>query len=112
MEVIKSDSYFNPKHKRDVASREDGYFGIRNNEDMGHISNRLGAGRLKVEDEIDFHAGIFVHKRLNDAVKKGDVLYTLYSSKEIEDSVEQAILANTQIFQSPQKLEPLIVNYE
>lgn len=112
MKMMEDDSYFKPQYEREVVSREDGYFSVKNNEDMGHISNRLGAGRLKVEDDVDFHAGIFVHRKWNDQVKKGDVLYTLYSSKPIEDSVEASILGNTQILPSPGKVDPLVVKYD
>nr|WP_318033392.1 hypothetical protein [Mycoplasmopsis cynos] len=45
---------------------------------------KLGAGRQKKEDVLDFEAGITLNKKTNDYVKTGDILFTLYSSKPID----------------------------
>ena len=45
----------------------------------------LGAGRLTKEDKLDYSAGIIVNKNINDYVKKGDVIMTLYTKKKITD---------------------------
>ena len=47
----------------------------------------LGAGRNTMEDAIDYGAGIWLNKKSGDAVKKGDVIATLYASdaKRLED---------------------------
>ena len=39
------------------------------------------------EEEIDFDAGITLNKKTNDSVEKGDVIFTLYSSKEIDGEI-------------------------
>ena len=53
-----------------------------NAEEIGETSVVLGAGRETKESAIDFSAGLILHKKYGDAVKKGDSLVTLYTSKE------------------------------
>ena len=72
---------------------------------VGVASWRLGAGRARKEDPIQFGAGVILHAQLGDRVKAGDPLYTLYTdeparfqraSETIEDaySIEaQAVVA-------------------
>ena len=48
--------------------------------EIGLISNKLGAGREKVEDTIDYCAGIILNKKVGASVMAGDVLATLFSN--------------------------------
>jgi len=48
---------------------------------VGLASWRLGAGRARKEDPIQFGAGVTLHAQLGDRVKKGDPLYTLYTDE-------------------------------
>ena len=48
--------------------------------EIGLISNKLGAGREKVEDTIDYCAGIILNKKVGASVVAGDVLATLFSN--------------------------------
>jgi len=50
---------------------------------FGLVAMELGAGRKKKEDSIDFEAGIQLSKKTGERVKKGDILFSLYSTKEI-----------------------------
>ncbi|MGV2393002.1 UNVERIFIED_CONTAM: hypothetical protein O8I53_08570 [Campylobacter lari] len=54
---------------------------------FGIVAMKLGAGRATKEDSIDFEAGITLKHKTNDAVKKGDLLFTLYSSNEIDKNL-------------------------
>jgi pyrimidine-nucleoside phosphorylase len=56
---------------------------------VGIASVALGAGRLKWEDPIDPKAGILLHKKCGDAVKKGETLMTLFTDNE--DKTEEAM---------------------
>lgn len=49
--------------------------------DIGKASVRLGAGRKRKTDNIDFGAGIMVHKKIGDFVKRGDCLCSLYTGE-------------------------------
>ena len=48
---------------------------------VGLASWRLGAGRARKEDPIQFGAGVTLHAQLGDNVKVGDPLYTLYTDE-------------------------------
>ncbi len=49
---------------------------------IGLASVYAGAGRLRMEDEVDYGAGIYLMKHLGDEVKKGDTLALLYTRKD------------------------------
>ncbi|MCR5438713.1 pyrimidine-nucleoside phosphorylase [Selenomonas sp. WCT3] len=68
--------------KLDVLADRDGFITKMNAEEIGETSVVLGAGRETKESDIDFSAGLVLHKKFGDAVKKGDSLVTLYTSKE------------------------------
>lgn len=68
--------------KAEVLAERDGFITKMNAEEIGETSVVLGAGRETKESEIDFSAGLILHKKFGDAVKKGESLVTLYTSKE------------------------------
>ncbi len=49
---------------------------------IGQTAMLLGAGRQKKEDDIDYTAGIIVHKKVGDAVEQGEPLATLYATRK------------------------------
>lgn len=66
-----------------IKSNKEGYLTKMDALELGKLSMHLGAGREKIEDKIDYGAGIILHKKINDYVKKGDILMTLYTSKDL-----------------------------
>lgn len=68
-----------PRTRVDVLAEKDGYVSAYNTESIGIAVLAMGAGRLKATDEVDHTAGIEVHRRLGDEVRRGDRLFTLYS---------------------------------
>ncbi len=55
----------------------------------GLAAAALGAGRTKIEDEIDYSAGIVLHKKEGDAVFAGETLLQMHtSSKALADAAE------------------------
>jgi thymidine phosphorylase len=48
---------------------------------VGLASWRLGAGRARKEDPIQFGAGVTLHAQLGDTVRAGDPLYTLHTDE-------------------------------
>lgn len=69
------------KLKREITARESGYISHMDAAEIGSACVELGAGRHRKEDEIDHGAGIVLRKKTGDAVKKGEVIASLYSSK-------------------------------
>lgn len=72
----KADFYY------DVVAPATGYITHMNTEQCGIASVVLGAGRETKESEIDFTAGIQIHKKTGDYVTVGDTIATLYSSSD------------------------------
>lgn len=70
------------KYSLEVISEKDGYITKMDAEAIGIIACKLGAGREKKEDFIDFTAGIILHKKTGDRVNKGESLATLYTNNE------------------------------
>lgn len=81
--ALKDPKFWNPKYSLEIKSDEDGYMEIFDSLIVGITAMKLGAGRARKEDSIDNEAGITINKKTNESVKRGDVLFTLYSSNPI-----------------------------
>ena len=95
--------------KGEIKAEKDGFITKMNAEAIGEMSVVLGAGRETKESDIDFSAGLILHKKYGDEVKKGDVLVTLYTSKEAalkgaEDMYREAVVIDSS---APEK-KPLV----
>ncbi len=66
----------------EVLAKEDGVIQAMDTEKCGIASVMLGAGRETKDSPVDLSAGILLHKKTGDVVKKGDVLATMYAAKE------------------------------
>ena len=66
----------------DVVSQSDGYITGTNCEHFGTALAMLGGGREKKEDAIDPGVSLEFHKRIGDAVKKGETLATIHYNAE------------------------------
>ena len=66
----------------EVLAPWDGYITGMDAESIGEVSVMLGAGRETLGDAVDPSAGILLRKKYGAQVKKGDVLATLFTSKE------------------------------
>ncbi|MCS4536873.1 MULTISPECIES: pyrimidine-nucleoside phosphorylase [unclassified Mycoplasma] len=82
--LMKEAEFWNPKYKHEIKATQDGYLEIFDSLTFGIVAMKLGAGRAKKEDSIDFEAGITLNKKTNEKVQKGDTLFTLYSSNPID----------------------------
>lgn len=99
-----------PKYSYEIKSIEEGYVSNINSENIGKISVSLGAGRVKLDDEIDYTAGIVIHKKINDYVEKNSVLATLYTSKEVDFKSLEAEYLKSIEFDSNKKEIKLIID--
>ena len=77
-----------PKSKNtyEVKSTKEGYLTSIDALSLGKLSMHLGAGRITLEDNLDYGAGIIINKNIGDHIKKGDILMTLYTNKELDNS--------------------------
>ncbi|WP_372520811.1 thymidine phosphorylase [Candidatus Ruminimicrobiellum ovillum] len=86
-----------------IKAKENGYLKFINTRNIGIASCLLGAGRLKVEDKIDFVSGIIIHKKSGDFVNKNDVIFELHHNKtDVDNTVE---LLNSSYNVSDEKTE-------
>ncbi|CRH46143.1 Pyrimidine-nucleoside phosphorylase [Mycoplasmopsis arginini] len=69
---------------------------------------KLGAGRSKKEDNIDFEAGIYLNKTSNDYVNKNDVLFTLYSSNPIDSNLANDLLDKIEFSNKPFEIKEVL----
>ena len=90
-----------------VVSPADGYITFMDTEAIGTAAVILGAGRSKKEDEIDDSAGILVCKKTSDAVKKGEILATLYTNDAaaVEPAAKRYLNALTVGPKAPEKTD-------
>ena len=110
-ELIDSPSLFKTAaYSHEVLADKDGYIAKVDTEGYGIASLLLGAGRNKKEDKIDYSAGIVINKKTGDAVKKGEVIATLYANnKDLFVESEKKFLQSTVIGREKPILRPLIL---
>lgn len=93
-----------------IYAKKAGYIQHINAEGVGEVARKLGAGRLKKEDPIDYTAGIILNKKVADYIKKGELLATMYTNddKAIAEC-EKELLEQYQI--GPDKVDKLPLIY-
>jgi len=94
----------------DVTSPTDGFIAGTQCEQLGVACVVLGGGREKKEDTIDPAVGLEFHKRIGDAVKRGEPVCTLHYNSdgrlaEARHLVETAYRIEPEM---PKKIPPLI----
>lgn len=86
-----------PQHslKKELLADRDGFVQKIEARRIGLASQHTGAGRATKEDTIDLSAGIIVRKKTGEAVRKGEVLATLYGNdeKKLETAAAEAAQA-------------------
>lgn len=98
-------------YQRVVPAREDGYVSRFDAEGVGRAAMALGAGRTKKGEPIDLGAGLVLHARLGDPVRRGEPLATLYASKEgLLEVGEGRLLASIAFAKNPPAPRPLFVD--
>ena len=68
------------KYIEPVYSNESGYIQEIECEEIGKIACKLGAGRTKKEDKIDFSVGIVLCKKVGDKVQKGETVAYIHAN--------------------------------
>ena len=95
----------------DVISDTEGYLSQLPAHEVGIISRDLGAGRVTMDDELDMAAGVYLHKKRGDYVKKGDILATFYGGKNrLMEELARRFLAIVSFSEEPVPAAPLIID--
>jgi thymidine phosphorylase len=84
-----------PKSKKSAVLRaaRTGFISRLDALTAGRCGVALGAGREKMEDKLDYGAGILLERKIGDRVKKGDVIARLYASSSARLSAGRKTLA-------------------
>ena len=94
-----------------VTAPKTGYITHVHTEGYGTAALLLGAGRNKKEDVIDMSAGIHLLAKTGDAVKVGDPIAVLYTSREeLLEAATERLLTSTEIGSTPPTVRPLILD--
>ncbi len=82
-------------YEREVLAPQDGYIVETDTEGYGAASLSLGAGRNTKEEAIDHAAGILLHAKRGEFVRKGEKIATLYTNDEgrLEVAAEKLLAA-------------------
>ena len=88
-ELVKSqdgdiDSISLSKESVDLISKEDGYITDINPIVLAEFINKLGAGRQKKDDIINYGVGVKLNKQINEKVSVGDKLLTIICDEKID----------------------------
>jgi pyrimidine-nucleoside phosphorylase len=70
------------RHTIEVPSRAAGYVAGTQCEQLGIACVVLGGGREKKEDKVDPAVGLVFHKKVGDAVEKGEPLCTIHYNSD------------------------------
>ena len=68
--------------RKELVSKNKGYVNFIHGTTVGLASMTAGAGRKKLDDEIDLLAGITLNKKVGDRVEAGETLCTVWSGDE------------------------------
>jgi thymidine phosphorylase len=69
------------KHEHTILAESSGYVNELDALAVGTASWRLGAGRARKEDPVQFGAGIVLHAKRGEKIEKGAPLLTLYTDE-------------------------------
>jgi pyrimidine-nucleoside phosphorylase len=96
-------------HTLDVVSGADGYLASIECEQLGRACVALGGGREKKEDAIDPAVGLIFHRKVGDAVRRGEPLCTLhYNSPQRLDDTRHLVETAYRIAHEPPQPRPLV----
>ena len=111
--VLHAAEYFPQAHfTRTVAAETGGCVTQLDAETVGRAAVLLGAGRATKDADIDYAAGIYLHKKYGDAVLSGTPIATLYAESEEQLAAgEERFRMAVKIDAQPPAPEKLIYGY-
>jgi len=108
--ILQPETYPRARYSLTIRSLKDGYIHSIDALRIGRISMRLGAGRSKKEEQIDYTSGIVLRKKQCEALAAGETLAVAYSNdKSLLSQAKDEIGRAFQISQKPPPPEKLIL---
>jgi pyrimidine-nucleoside phosphorylase len=98
------------QHTLDVPSPADGYVAGTQCEHLGVACVVLGGGREKKEDTIDPAVGLVFHKKVGEAVRRGEPLCTIHYNSETRLVEARRLIEQSYRIEPvrPQRTRPLV----
>ena len=81
-DYINSPEFTRTRYVSYIRAQSAGYLSSYDTLTIGLAATILGAGRSKMDDEIDHRVGIIVHKKVGDRVEKGDLIFEVRANDE------------------------------
>ncbi len=98
------------KFTREIKAECDGFISHMNAETVGVACAKLGAGREKKGDDIDFTAGIMLRKKTGAKVTKGEVIAEMFTSDDRKFAdAEKPFLLSIEYSEKEPESRPLIM---
>ncbi len=95
---------------REIRAEKEGFISRMNAETVGITCAKLGAGREKKGDTIDYSAGIKLLKKTGDKVSTGEIIAEMYSSdKDKFPEAEKTFLSSIEYSENEPEKIPLII---
>ncbi len=93
---------------RKIACGQSGYVGKMDTMALGLVAQAMGAGRMKLEDRLDYAVGFVLKVRIGDRVRPDTPLCEIHArSEEDADRAERAIRDAIRIGQEPCPRSPV-----
>jgi len=107
------EKYPQSKIHEKVYTEKTGFISTINSFEIGMASLELGAGRMTIEDKIDPKAGIILHKKIGDQLKKGDLIAELFTNKKesietVKNKIAKALSFSNSKIEAPQLIKSTI----
>ncbi len=83
-----------PGPRRTIVVKADrsGYVRALSARPVGHATMLLGAGRSRMDSPVDHAVGVILHKKVGDAVDRGEPLFTLLVNDEARLPEAEALI--------------------
>jgi pyrimidine-nucleoside phosphorylase len=103
------DKYPKSKYSRKIHSVKSGFVKEIDTYQFGMASLELGAGRKTMEDKIDFKAGIILSKKINDYIKKDDLICEIFSDSKTKIKLAEEIILKSIQFSKTKIQTPKLI---
>lgn len=97
------------KYRIELPAKASGYVSQMLADEVGIASMKLGGGREKADDKLDYGVGIELNKKVGDKVSEGESLLTICSESEDVDDIKELLYSCIKI---GDKAEPYPMIYK
>ncbi len=103
--------FLKTKTSYEITASKSGYLSKINALTLGQVASLLGAGRLTKDDTIDFNAGIKLHHKIGESIKKDERLATLYTNRVLSKDMIQSCVDAFQVDSIQPTMNPIVYEW-